>query len=225
MLISAYEKINSFHRSAGIAELNFAKERDSQGLEGAKSLWLSMFPQAFKGWVLKYSSKANLSEEWVWAIMRSESMYKPDVISPVGAKGLMQLMPYTARNLARLAGEAASQNPNLIEPEVSIKYGAQYLARLKEKFKGNLPLAAAAYNAGPHRIEGWLINFGHLDTDEFIEHIPFLETRNYVKKVVRNHTFYRRLYAKDLKPAEYLGKALGVPIPTRAPTRESWDSM
>ena len=224
MLINAYERINSFHRSAAIAELSFGREREVQGLDLGRQLWQSTFPQAFKPWVQKYCTASGSAPEWVWAIMRAESMFKPDVISPVGAKGLMQFMPYTARNLARLSGDG-SETLNIMDPETNIKLGAQYLARLKQKFKGNLPLSAAAYNAGPHRVEGWLVNFGHLDTDEFIEHIPFLETRNYVKKVVRNHTFYRRLYAKDQKPVDMLAKPLGVPIPARASTRESWDSL
>jgi soluble lytic murein transglycosylase len=224
MLINAYEKIGSFHRSAAIAELSFGGEREQLGMDQGKQLWESTFPQAFKNWVTKYSNSAGVNPEWVWAIMRAESLYKPDVISPVGARGLLQLMPYTARNLARLAGDK-SDSPNALEPEVNIRLGSAYLARLKQKFKGNLPLAAAAYNAGPHRVEGWLVNFGHLETDEFIEHIPFLETRNYVKKVVRNHTFYRRLYAKDQSNVELLSKGLGVPIPSRAATRESWDSL
>ncbi len=225
MLINAYEKINSYHRSAAIAELSFGREREAQGLDGARPLWSSTFPQAFKGWVTKYADRAGVTHEWVWSIMRAESLYKSDVISPVGAKGLLQIMPYTGRNLARLAGDPENEAPNLIDPETNIRLGSQYLARLKQKFKGSLPLAAAAYNAGPHRVEGWLVNFGHLETDEFIEHIPFLETRNYVKKVVRNHTFYRRLYAKDQKIVDFLSKGHGVPIPTRASTRESWDSL
>lgn len=225
MLINAYEKINAYHRSAAIAELSFGREREAQGMDGARGMWTSTFPQAFKPWVTKYADKAGVAPEWVWSIMRAESLYKYDVISPVGAKGLLQLMPYTARNLARLAGETDNEVPNLIDPETNIRLGAQYLARLKVKFKGSLALSAAAYNAGPHRVEGWLVNFGHLDTDEFIEHIPFLETRNYVKKVVRNHTFYRRLYSKDQQIVESLAKAHGVPIPSRASTRESWDSL
>jgi soluble lytic murein transglycosylase len=88
-----------------------------------------------------------------------------------------------------------------------------------------LPLVAAAYNSGPHRVESWLVSFGHLETDEFVEHIPFLETRNYVKKVVRTYTLYRRIYAQDQKPDTFLAKGLGVPIPTRAATRESWETL
>ncbi len=224
-LISAYETIGSYNRSASIAELSFAKDRERDGLETGKALWQSTFPQAFAPLVTKSSAKFGVAAEWVWAIMRAESLYKPDVVSPVGAKGLMQLMPYTANNLRKLAGEPGVEPNDLLNPEINIRLGSQYLARLGTKFKGQLPLVAAAYNAGPHRVEGWLVNFGHLETDEFVEHIPFLETRNYVKKVVRNFTFYRRLYAKDAQPPSYLAKTLGVPIPTRASTRESWDSL
>jgi soluble lytic murein transglycosylase len=225
-LIMAYEGIGSYNRSATVAELNFSREREAAGLEIGRGLWASMFPQAYRQQVAGSSKQFGVPEEWVWAIMRAESLYKPDVISPVGARGLMQLMPYTARNLNRLTGGSDDKkNLDLLQPEVNVRLGAQYLARLQQKFKGHLPLVAAAYNAGPHRVEGWLVNFGHLETDEFVEHIPFVETRNYVKKVVRNHTLYRRLYAKDPKTVDYLAKALGVPIPSRASTRESWESL
>jgi soluble lytic murein transglycosylase len=225
MLINSYEGISSFQRSATIAELNFTKERDNGGLEGAKSLWNSMFPQAYKADVLQASQRYSVPQEWIWAIMRTESMYRMDVISPVGAKGLMQLMPFTARNLYKVGGEAVPDGFDLLNPQINVHLGGQYLARLMQKFSGQLALVAASYNAGPHRVEGWLMSFGHLDCDEFVEHVPFLETRNYIKKVIRTFTLYRRLYAKDQKPEEFLVKPLGVPIPTRAATRESWDSM
>jgi soluble lytic murein transglycosylase len=134
-------------------------------------------------------------------------------------------MPFTARNLYRLSGDTVPDDINLLDPAINIRLGTQYLGRLGQKFKGSLPLVAAAYNAGPHRVENWLVNFGQLDTDEFIEHIPNKETRNYEKKVHRHHTLYRRLYAKDLKTVDLLAKTLGVPIPTRAATRETWESM
>lgn len=224
MLINAYEGISFFNRSAAIAELNFGKERDRDGLVVGRGLWTSAYPQAFKKTVEKYAKADGISPDWVWSIMRTESMYRVDVISPVGARGLMQLMQYTARNLAKLLGES-TENLELLNADTNVRLGAHYLARLGQKFKGQLPLVAAAYNAGPHRVESWLVNFGHLDTDEFVEHIPFLETRNYVKKVVRAQIFYRRLYSDDQRPPGFLAKELGVPIPSRASTRESWESL
>ena len=220
-LLAAYEGIGSFNRSATIAELSFARDRELGGLDGARNIWVAAYPQAYKNFVQKSSREFGVAPEWVWSIMRAESLYKPDVISPVGAKGLMQLMQYTARNLTRLRGEGG-ENFDLLKPHENIRLGSQYLARLQTQFKGKLPLVAAAYNAGPHRVESWLVNFGHLDTDEFIEHIPFMETRNYVKKVVRYNTFYRRLYAKETNASSFLAKGLGVPIPSRAATKERW---
>jgi soluble lytic murein transglycosylase len=224
-LISAYEGISSYNRAATIAEITFAGERESGGLENARPLWASMYPQAYKTQVEAVAKKFAVPTEWVWSIMRTESVYRSEVISPAGAKGLMQLMPFTARNLYRLSGDTVPDDINLLDPAINIRLGTQYLGRLGQKFKGSLPLVAAAYNAGPHRVENWLVNFGQLDTDEFIEHIPYMETRNYVKKVLRHHTLYRRLYAKDLKTVDLLAKTLGVPIPTRAATRETWESM
>ena len=222
-LIFAYETIGTFNRSAAIAENSFAGEREVGGLVGAQALWMAAYPQAFKGFVQKGADDFGVAPEWVWSIMRAESVYKPEVISPVGARGLMQLMQFTARNLTRLRGDAKDDEAiELLDPETNIRLGAQYLARLRSQFKGQLPLVAAAYNAGPHRVEGWLINFGHLDTDEFIEHIPFMETRNYVKKVVRYNTFYHRLYTDEQNASAFLAKELGVPIPSRASTRETW---
>src|SRR5690606_5955015 len=127
-------------------------------------------------------------------IMRAESQYRTDVISPVGARGFMQLMPHTARQVAKLLDDGTYRERQLIGPEVNIRLGTRYLQRLLRKFENPIPLAAAGYNAGPHRVESWLSAFGNLDMDEFIEHIPFVETRNYVKKVVRNFGIYRDLY-------------------------------
>jgi soluble lytic murein transglycosylase len=225
LLITAYEAIGSFNRSASISELDFAGERMSGGIEAAKPLWASAFPQAYKKVVEKSASKQGIPSDWIWAIMRAESLYKPDVISPVGAKGLMQLMPNSARQLARLADQKDFKVEELGEPAVNIGLGSQYLARLSKEFKRSLPLVAAGYNAGPHRVEGWLVSFGHLDMDEFIEHIPFVETRNYAKKVILNSNAYRMIYAKDVQPLKWLAQPLGVAIPTKVPTHESWDAI
>lgn len=225
LLVSAYEAINSYHRSASISELSFLQERQRLGVDGARSLWVSAYPQAFKKFVQKGASSQQIPEEWIWGIMRAESLYKTDVISPVGAKGLMQLMPMTSRNLAKLGDLKDFKVDDLLEPGTNIALGSQYLARLSRQFHGNLSLVAAAYNAGPHRVLGWLVSFGHLETDEFIEHIPFVETRNYVKKVLLNNSAYRMIYAKDQKPFKWLAEPLGVAIPSKIPTHESWDAI
>lgn len=226
LLISAYEALGSYNRSASISELVFAPDRLRGGIDGARALWVSAFPQAYKKTVESAAGKYAIPTEWIWGIMRAESLYRTDVISPVGARGLMQLMPFTARNLRRLGGEVGSfKVETLIDSDTNITLGAQYLARLGRQFRSSLPLVAAAYNAGPHRVQSWLVSFGHLEADEFVEHIPFVETRNYVKKVVLNNSTYKMLYGRDASPFKWLAQPLGVAIPSKAPTRESWDSI
>ncbi|MBX7232200.1 MAG: transglycosylase SLT domain-containing protein [Bdellovibrionales bacterium] len=224
MLIKNYEDTNSYHRSSSISELSFAQERNELGFKGAKSLWESAFPLAYEQWVGKYSNKFSVQKEWVWSLMRAESHFKPDVLSPVGAKGLMQLMPYTGRQVARLLGEDHNfQAMSLLDPETNLRLGVRYLQRLSEKYKKSFPLVAAAYNAGPHRVDGWIANFGHLEMDEFIEHIPFLETRNYVKKVVSYFFIYRSLYQSDRKVLTWLSEYIPVQLNGKPSTRETWD--
>ncbi len=225
-LIQSYEAIGSHHRSAAIADIQFSSQMEATPPSTSGSLWLSGFPQAYPEAVRDGVNPFGVEPNWVWSIMRAESFYRVDVISPVGARGLMQLMPHTARNLNRLLGDSASVDElDLANPETNIRLGAQYLGRLRTVFKGHLALASAAYNAGPHRVETWLVSFGHLEADEFVEHIPFLETRNYVKKVVRNYALYQAIYDGDTKAIEFMTKPLGVPIPSRASTRENWDSI
>lgn len=224
-LIALYEELGAHHRSARIAELYFGMERHRLGLKTAADLWQSMYPKAYSKVALKESSRHGIPKEWIWSIMRAESLFRPDVISPVGAKGLMQIMPYTGANLARLRGDDSFDVQDLFVPEKNISLGSQYLARLGHMFSNSFAVVAASYNAGPHRVKGWLMNFGHLEVDEFIEHIPFVETRNYVKKVLSNQFYYQALYDKNLKPGRWLIQPLGVPIPQKVSARENWEAL
>lgn len=225
MLMSAYEEIDSFNRSSYISEIYFSGVRHKGGLEKEKDLWEKAYPRAFASAVDYYSDQFGVDEEFIWSIMRAESRYKADIASPVGAKGLLQLMPNTSRQVARLLGDVHFHTDTLVQPEVNIRLGSRYLNRLSKKFDGNMALVAAGYNAGPHRVDSWLVSFGHLEMDEFIDHIPFLETRNYVKKVIRNYGIYKQLYKKDAKPMAWLNGDHGAPIPARAPTRENWETL
>ena len=224
-LISLYEKLGAYHRSARISELYFGMERHKQGLKGAEGLWKSMYPKAYEKTVRSEASRQGIPKEWVWAIMRAESLFRPDVISPVGAKGLMQIMPYTGTNLAKLRGEENFEVGDLFSPETNIALGSQYLGRLGRILANSFPVVAASYNAGPHRVKGWLMNFGHLEVDEFIEHIPFVETRNYVKRVLSNQFYYQALYENNTRPDKWLIQPLGVPIPQKLTARENWEAL
>lgn len=223
-LMNQYAQIGAYNRSASISELYFANERGRYGLSGVRYLWELAYPRAYDGAVSISARDHGISSEMIWSIMRAESFYKADVRSPVGAAGLMQIMPNTGRKVASLLGEGDLNVDHLVTPEVNIRLGAGYLKRLSTLFDGVLPIVAAAYNAGPHRAKNWLYLFGNRTLDEFIEHIPYSETRNYAKKVTRHFAVYSLLYGRqsDLK---WLVQPISVQRPTSITLRESWSPL
>lgn len=230
VLLSEYASVDQYHRMSHISQVYFGGQRSRLGMEQGRSLWESSFPKAYPLFVDRYSKEFGVSKELVWSIMKAESQYKKEAISPVGALGLMQVMPYTGNRIAEILGDKAFTPSKLLDPESAIKIGTKYLQRLNRKFNQALPLVAASYNAGPHRVKNWLQQFGNLETDEFIEHIPFLETRNYVKKVIANSYIYSELYnnriekkTRDLVP--YLADRIPFNFKERAPTRETWEEI
>lgn len=224
-LMQEYQTIENYNRSAYIAQVNFAGQRALHGVDGVRYLWEYAYPKAYSETVTKYSKEYSIPQELIWGIMRAESNYKKNVISPVGALGLMQVMPATGQKIAGLLSEKEFQVPTLLEPEGAVRIGAKYLQRLGKKFDQNIPLIAAAYNAGPHRVKSWLSAFGNRDVDEFIEHIPFLETRNYVKKVVSNYQIYSLLYSQKKETLSYLSEMMNVKIPETISTKETWEDI
>lgn len=224
-LMGEYNTAGHFNRSSYIAQINFSGQRAAHGLEGIRYLWEFAYPRAYSEQVEKYTKKFAVPEELVWGIMRAETNYRRDAISPVGALGLMQVMPFTGHKVATLLGDKEFKAPMLLQPETSVRMGSRYLKRLMDKFDNTIPLVAAGYNAGPHRVKNWLVSFGNLETDEFIEHIPFLETRNYVKRVVSNSFIYSQLYGnkKDLFP--YMAGAVPVKASTELVGKENWDDI
>ena len=140
------------------------------------------FPIAFEKSVMKAAKETGLKPASIWSIIRQESAFNQHAVSYVGAKGLMQLMPKTARKVARKLGMGKGR-PRLFSPSVNIRLGATYLATQKSRF-GNLALASAAYNAGPHRVSRWLKRMPFDDPEAWVEAIPFNETRRYVQQVM-----------------------------------------
>jgi len=140
--------------------------------------------------------------ELALAIARRESEFNPGVVSEAGAQGLMQLMPGTAREMARDLGQLYVPSDVLKDWTYNVRLGAAYLAQLGKRFGGNVVLVAAAYNAGPSRVTQWIETFGDprgRDLDgiiDWIEHIPFRETRNYVMRVAESLPAYRARLGK-----------------------------
>ncbi len=214
-LMEQYQTVQSYFRSSYLGEVSFSGERIRSGIAGARPLWEYAYPRAYDSYVSSNAKAVGVSEDLIWGIMRSESHYRSEARSPVGALGLMQLMPFTSKRVADLLGMKDFQVDTLLQPETNIKLGSRYLQRLHEKYK-YVPLVAAAYNAGPHRVASWLKSFGLLDMDEFIEHIPYVETRNYVKRVVRNYQIYALLYSGKNSTGHTL-RWLAKPMDIKAP--------
>lgn len=223
VMMTELHRMGRWDRSSALGELAFSGPRLRGGIDGARDLWEFAFPKAWIDYVVPSAKSAGVEEELVWSIMRAESQYRADARSPVGAMGLMQIMPFTGERVSsQLLGKNRFQPADLQDPEVNVRFGARYLQRLVEKFGGSLPLVAAGYNAGPHRVQNWLRGFGALRMDEFIEHIPFVETRNYVKKVSRNYQIYRLLYRDDRGSLGWLVKPVGVTPDSGPNALEVW---
>ncbi|MGZ3773145.1 MAG: lytic transglycosylase domain-containing protein [Pseudobdellovibrionaceae bacterium] len=224
-LMTEYNSAGLFNRSSFIAQIGFGGQRAAHGIDGIRYLWELAYPRAYSEQVEKYTKKFTVPEELVWGIMRAETNYRRDAISPVGALGLMQVMPFTAHKVSALLGEKDFNAPMLMQPEAAVKIGSRYLKRLMDRFENTIPLVAAGYNAGPHRVASWLASFGNLETDEFIEHIPFLETRNYVKRVVSNAYIYAQLYGNKKDLFHYMAGSIPVKVAPDFAGKENWDDI
>ena len=149
------------------------------------------------GWPVAVTPPAGVEPALTLGLIRQESNFAPDAVSPTGARGLMQLMPATALAVANTLGDPAASRAALVsDPGTNMRLGTAYLAGLLNSFGGALPYAVAAYNAGPNRVTEWLAANGDpakgpVTMLDWIELIPFAETRNYVQRVIENVVVYR----------------------------------
>ena len=152
------------------------------------------FPLAYEAPLKRYANARDLPAPWLFALTRQESAFMHDARSSAGAMGQMQLMPATARSTARRYNVRLANTWQLIDAEKNLQLGSLYLRELYDRFDGNRVVAAAAYNAGPTRIDRWLRGRSAQPADVFIESIPFRETRRYVQNVL----YFARIYAEHL---------------------------
>ena len=157
------------------------------------AFWVIGYPRPFAELFSRYSGTNGLSDALVLSLAKAESSFRADVKSHAGAIGLMQLMPATARMTAGYKGK----NYNslwLVEPEYNIRLGTKHLRELLDQYHQDTAYTLAAYNAGAGAVNRWRKAFGDLPRDEFIENIPYQETREYVKKIIAYSAVYRSLY-------------------------------
>jgi soluble lytic murein transglycosylase len=152
-----------------------------------------VFPIVGKEAIAAESREAGLDPVLVAALIRQESNFNPRARSPAGARGLMQVMPSVGRQIARARGIKPWTAERLYEPEVNIEIGITHLGSLVRSYP-DVARMLAAYNAGQTRVERWKEQKGTADPEIFIERIPFVETRDYVRTIIRNRAYYARLY-------------------------------
>jgi soluble lytic murein transglycosylase len=178
------------------------------------------FPMPHKDAVLARANAIALDPAYVYGLIRQESRFVMDARSGVGASGLMQVMPATAKWTAKKIGLVDFKPQQLADRDTNIAIGTGYLKLVLDDFAGSMPLAAAAYNAGPSRPRSWRGQSGapSLEAAIWAENIPFAETRDYVKKVLSNTTSYAALISGQ---PQSLKNRLGMVGPRDASTPEA----
>jgi soluble lytic murein transglycosylase len=156
--------------------------------------WDGLFPKPYWTDLRKYSMMNGLDPYLVASLIRQESEFNPVAVSRANAVGLMQLLPVTGKRVAKQIKLKGYNSSQLYTPAVNLQLGTRYFKSMVDKYGGQLEYALAAYNAGADRVEDWLGQGHYRDAQEFVESIPFTETREYVQAILRNATVYQRLY-------------------------------
>jgi soluble lytic murein transglycosylase len=167
------------------------------------------YPLGYQNLVLKFAKQYNVDPAWIFAISRQESAFINNAKSKAGAIGVMQLMPATAKAVAKNNKIPYYNTGNLLAETTNISLGAAYLSQMLANHNGNPILATAAYNAGPNKVKQWTAKTGSMATDIWIELVPYKETRNYLKRVVTNTAIYRSRLGK---PANLLSDIFPINI-------------
>jgi soluble lytic murein transglycosylase len=148
------------------------------------------FPQPFDDIVLRNAKRFSLTPEYVYGVMRQESAMNSTAQSHAGARGLMQLMPATAKEVAMQLKIKSPNRAALLQPKVNVELGSKYLRSMLDRYDDQQVLATASYNAGPHRVKRWLPLTEKMSADVWVDTIPYDETRKYVQRVMAYSTVY-----------------------------------
>ncbi|MCL2845209.1 MAG: transglycosylase SLT domain-containing protein [Chitinivibrionia bacterium] len=188
-----YTQIGAYHRSYRlIRRLHWALPQE-QRRQFSPEYAALFYPRAWLTQVDTSSARFDVDPDLVWAVMRQESMFSETILSPVGAMGLMQIMPATGRQIARELRISPFEPRNLLTPDLNVHFGAYYLGRRLRQFNGNQIYALASYNGGSHNVQRWIRANQDVIADQpyFTEVIGFFETRQYVQIVLENYWIYR----------------------------------
>jgi soluble lytic murein transglycosylase len=186
----------------GIGEVWSLKERNDPNdrqkwleLRKNSEYWYALFPFPYESLILKWGQQYQVNSLLVTSLIRQESRFEPEIASSVGAVGLMQVMPDTAKWVAQ---QIDLNNYSLIDPNDNINLGTYYLNMTHKQYNDNSLFAIASYNAGPGNVDSWKQRFSYNDPDAFVENIPFPETKDYVESVFGNYWNYLRIYNSEI---------------------------
>jgi soluble lytic murein transglycosylase len=171
----------------------------SMSLDSApEKFWRLAFPMPYRKALEEYCRAQMLDPYLMAALIRQESEFNPKAISRANARGLAQVMPATGRQLSRKLGIPRFRTAMLFTPDTNLKLGTYYLKQLSDELQGKWEAALASYNAGKSHVTTWMAAANYREPSEFVESIPFNETRAYVQSVLRNADVYRKLYGQKL---------------------------
>ncbi len=159
-----------------------------------RKYWEALFPKAYWSDLKRYSAANGLDPYLVASLIRQESEFNPNAVSRANAVGLMQLLPKTGKLVAKQVNLKRYNPSQLYTPALNMELGTRYFKGMVDKFGGSFEYALAAYNAGSDRVDDWLSQGKYRDPQEFVESIPFTETREYVQAILRNASVYKQLY-------------------------------
>jgi soluble lytic murein transglycosylase len=163
--------------------------------------WDILFPKPFWNELARYSNANGLDPYLVASLIRQESEFNPQAVSYANAWGLMQLLPPVGKKLAKEVHIRRFNQEQLINPTINLELGTRYFKHMVDSFGGQVEYALAAYNAGADRVKTWQSQGPYRDIHEFVESIPFTQTREYVQAIMRNATVYRLLYGGNVQTA------------------------
>jgi soluble lytic murein transglycosylase len=195
-LLVTYPRLLAFHRAHQLAE----SSGEAALGDRPRLFWEAAYPRAYPDAAQSYGKTFGSPELFIYAIMRKESSYLPFALSSSDARGLLQLIPATALQVAKKLA-LASYADELFDPDTNLHLGIAYLGGLLHRFQGQEALAAGAYNAGAHAMARWCDQWSGRPLDEFVELITYDQAREYIKRVLGIYARYRHLYAQPLELA------------------------
>jgi len=192
-LAEIYKKFADYGRAYEVYDLINRRFYADLSFSEKRFMLKERFPYYYDGIIEQYSKRYGVEKEFVLAIIKQESKYKSDARSWANAHGLMQIIPATAGDMGNLTRRKFKSVNQLYDPDYNIHLGSRYVRWLEKQFDGRKDYILAAYNAGPHRVKRWKKKNGAHQVDVFIENIEFAETRDYVRKVLKNYWAYKVL--------------------------------